>query len=215
MAGRQRELRKTRRRPKRQAAWISYDSGGTLVPCVIWDLSEEGARLGPARAKTLPDVFNLITSKDGTSRRACRVVWRKDRHIGVQFLQSDENDDVYPAPPARWRRAAPAPACGPLLSDRLASASNSLALPLQPARLGCSNKLPGRFAGSGLAFGFLFLLVAATAVFYVAGLEIENGTPWALQLCDSAKNLCEHPEMSGVPAVLLAVVGFALRGMEL
>src|SRR5437588_9490664 len=49
-------------------------------------------------------------SKDGTSRRVCRVVWRKDRHIGVQFLQSDENDDVYPAPPARWRRAAPAPA---------------------------------------------------------------------------------------------------------
>jgi hypothetical protein len=90
----------------------------------------------------------------------------------VQFLQSDENDDVYPAPPARWRRATPAPACGPLLSDRLASASNSLALPLQPARLGCSNKLPGRFAGFGLAFGFLFLLVAATAVFYVAGLGL-------------------------------------------
>ena len=60
MAGRQRELRKARRRPKRQAAWISYDSGDTLVPCVIWDLSEEGARLGPARAKNLPDVFNLV-----------------------------------------------------------------------------------------------------------------------------------------------------------
>jgi hypothetical protein len=51
MAGRQRELRKARRRPKRQAAWISYDSGGTLVPCVIWDLFEEGARLGPALSR--------------------------------------------------------------------------------------------------------------------------------------------------------------------
>jgi hypothetical protein len=32
MAGRQRELRKARRRPKRQAPWISYESGDTLVP---------------------------------------------------------------------------------------------------------------------------------------------------------------------------------------
>ena len=60
MAGLQRELRKARRRPKRQAAWIRYDGGDTLIPCVIWDLSDEGARLGPARSKTLPDVFNLL-----------------------------------------------------------------------------------------------------------------------------------------------------------
>jgi hypothetical protein len=72
MAGRQRELRKSRRRPKRQAAWIRYESGDALVPCVIWDLSEDGARLGPARTKTLPDRFHLLMSKDGASRRLCR-----------------------------------------------------------------------------------------------------------------------------------------------
>jgi hypothetical protein len=50
-----------------------------------------------------------------------------------------------------------------------------------------------------------------------SGLKIESNARWAVQLCDGdgTKNLCEHPEMSGVPAVLLAVVFFVLRGMEL
>jgi hypothetical protein len=214
MAGRQRELRKSRRRPKRQAAWIRYESGDALVPCVIWDLSEDGARLGPARTKTLPDRFHLLMSKDGASRRLCRVAWRKDRHIGVQFLQSQDDEDFCSAPAVRWRKAVAAQPCGPPVSDRPALGINSLAFPLQHPRATSSGKIGGRFAPSGLAFGFVFLLVAATAVFYVAGLEIENGTPWALELCDSAKNLCAHPEMSGVPALLLAVVCFALKGME-
>jgi hypothetical protein len=215
MAGRQRELRRARRRPKRQAAWISYDGADTLVPCVIWDLSDEGARLGPARSNALPDTFNLLMSKDGSSRRVCRVVWRKDRHIGVRFLQPNENDDWTPLPAVRRSSASAAPVCEPAFPDRLASASNSLALPFPHPRVASSNKLAGRFAASGLALGFVFLLIAATAVFYVAGLETANETPWAVQLCESAKNLCDHPEMSGVPAILLVVVCFTLRGMEL
>jgi hypothetical protein len=154
-------------------------------------------------------------SKDGSSRHLCQVVWRKDRHIGVQFMQSDEHDDWSAAPRVRRRRASPPSISGPPLPDGLACAGTSLALPLQHPRAASSNKVAGKFAASDLAFGFVFLLIAATALFYVAGLEIANGTPWALQLCDSAKNLCDHPEMSGVPAILLAVVCLALKGMEL
>jgi hypothetical protein len=214
MAVRQRELRKARRRPKRQAAWISYEGSDALVPCVIWDLSEDGARLGPARSKGLPEEFTLLMSKDGSSRRLCRVAWRKDRHIGVQFLPSNESEDAWPVPRGRSRRPVAAPPYEPLSPDRLACVSNSLALSLPPAPVRRSSKIAGRYASSGLAFGFVILLTAATAVFYVAGLEIENGTPWALELCGTAKNLCNHPEMSGVPALLLAVVCFALKGLE-
>ena len=77
MLARQRDLRRSQRKLKRQAAWIR--SGGTCmpIPCVIWDLSKEGARLAPARLNIVPDLFILNLSRDGKSRRGCRVVWRK------------------------------------------------------------------------------------------------------------------------------------------
>jgi len=83
MPGRQHEQRKSARKPKRQAAWISNDAGGCPIPCVLWDLSEGGARLAPARANVVPDVFTLLLTRDGKSHRLCRVAWRKKPYIGV------------------------------------------------------------------------------------------------------------------------------------
>jgi hypothetical protein len=70
------------------------------------------------------------------------------------------------------------------------------------------------FALSSLALGLVVLLLAATAVFYVAGMQLDDGTLWALEVCDNAKNFCEHPEWSGIPAVLMGVVFLAVKGME-
>jgi hypothetical protein len=55
-------------------------------PCMLCDLSEEGARLAPVRFKAVPDAFTLVLSKDGGLCRPRRVVWRKKLHIGVQFI---------------------------------------------------------------------------------------------------------------------------------
>jgi hypothetical protein len=250
MPGHQRELRRTRRKPKRQAAWISYGANNTPIPCVIWDLSEEGARLAPARSDILPDFFILVLkhvpqkrepvlrrrtcsnkmierdddakkshptlAKDGKSHRLCRVVWRKNRHMGVQFVQPGEADmGLDPGCPTQSRKAVTARYRPPRAPDRVAGADNSLSL--QGHHPHAASRIHSRrhFASSSLAVGLLFLLVVATAVFYVAGLQIDDGTPWALKVCDNAKNLCDHPEMSGIPAVLMTIVYCTVKGMEL
>jgi hypothetical protein len=54
---------------------------------VIWDLSEQGARLAAARLGMLPDLFTLNFTRDGKSRRVCQRVWRKKPHMGVRFVE--------------------------------------------------------------------------------------------------------------------------------
>jgi hypothetical protein len=85
------DKRRKKRQPKHQAAWISRGAQTPPIPCVLCDISREGARLAPARFNALPDVFTLILSKDGSARRLCRIVWRKKLHIGVQFIQPAES----------------------------------------------------------------------------------------------------------------------------
>src|SRR5947209_6766081 len=67
------DKRRKKREPKHQAAWISRGAQTPPIPCVLCDISREGARLAPARFNALPDVFTLILSKDGSARRLCRI----------------------------------------------------------------------------------------------------------------------------------------------
>ncbi len=60
---------------------------------MIWDISTGGARLAAGRSKSLPATFTLITSKDGKSRYHCRVAWRNEGLLGVQFVQASEADE--------------------------------------------------------------------------------------------------------------------------
>ena len=82
------EQRKSRRQPLRQAAWISLGDHCPLVRCVLWDISDCGARLMAARSPAdLPDRFILLLSEQSVQRN-CRVIWRNDRFVGVQFVQA-------------------------------------------------------------------------------------------------------------------------------
>src|ERR1700681_2107802 len=98
-----RELRKAKRTPRRQAAWVVLDGGCSRFPCVLWDISEAGARIAAARASTLPDVLGLFLTKDGKSRCFCRVAWRRGGQLGVQFVdEMVANIDLDPKPD--WMR---------------------------------------------------------------------------------------------------------------
>jgi hypothetical protein len=68
---------------------------------------------------------------------------------------------------------------------------------------------------SSLAAVVMWLLIVATAIFYVAGMEMSDASDWAVKLCQDAKNFCQHPEWSGIPAALMALVFLTVRGMEL
>jgi hypothetical protein len=80
------DQRRSKRVPRRSAAWIERVDDGTRIPCVVWDISEGGARLAAPRPAALPPAFKLRLTSDGDAGRLCRVVWRNDRQLGVEFV---------------------------------------------------------------------------------------------------------------------------------
>jgi hypothetical protein len=80
------ESRKSPRRPLRYAASLTVGTDAQPIPCVIWDISDGGARLAAARHHELPERFILILAEQGIERR-CEIIWRNQRFVGVRFLQ--------------------------------------------------------------------------------------------------------------------------------
>lgn len=78
----------------RQAAWICFGPTRELVPCIVWDLSERGARVAAAHSSTFPNLFALIFSRGDTSHQLCRVVWRAQGHLGVEFVEAEQAERV-------------------------------------------------------------------------------------------------------------------------
>jgi len=79
------QKRQASRLPARRAAIVTFDAERLPVTCVIWDISESGARLAVAHPENLPDHFTLNLFKDGSVRRDCEVVWTDARFVGVRF----------------------------------------------------------------------------------------------------------------------------------
>jgi hypothetical protein len=196
MPGPHHEKRRRRRVRTRRAAWI--DVGGDAKPlrCVLWDLSEGGARLAPAQANKLPDSFTLILDK--TTAHRCRVVWRKGPLVGVRFLLSAEDEKAAAKPAV----AEPRELSPELRRSLAAHGAADAALAAGPSV-------------SFFAAGFVLVLVGLTALFYFAGQQSELGSAWALNVCQQADSLCRHPEFPGGASVLMVLVYFAARGMEL
>ena len=87
MLPRRREQRRSPRYPRRRAAEVIFGALEPPVPCVIWDLSDGGARLTVARPLAdLPRIFTLLFFKDGSVQRKCEVVWTDTRFVGVKFI---------------------------------------------------------------------------------------------------------------------------------
>lgn len=189
-----RDKRRRRRVRTRRAAWINID-GAKPVRCVLWDVSEDGARLAPAQAGKLPDVFTLILDK-ATAHR-CRVRWRKGAQVGVRFMRGGADDNA----PADKPQTAEPPRDLPAGLRSPVAALDDASLPAGPSV-------------SFFAAGFVLVLIALTVLFYLAGQQSELGSAWALNVCQDAGSLCRHPEFPGGASVLMALVYFAARGME-
>jgi hypothetical protein len=65
-------------------AWIVTEDGGKQG-CALADISTHGARIEVMDGAKVPEKFVLFFSLRGKPRRACHVVWRKERQIGVAF----------------------------------------------------------------------------------------------------------------------------------
>ena len=62
----------------------TIEFGGGSVNCMVRNFSYAGAALDVANPVAIPDHFTLILPVDG-QQKACHVVWRKHKRIGVAF----------------------------------------------------------------------------------------------------------------------------------
>lgn len=65
---------------------IVFNNRASVMTCTIRDLSQSGARLCLASTVGLPDRFSLLHEGDDASWE-CRVVWRAERQLGIQFIK--------------------------------------------------------------------------------------------------------------------------------
>lgn len=83
LSGKQRETRKSLRQP----GWITLEGGFAARQCVVQDLSTTGAKVTIDDPNTLPARLRLAFSRDARTGRACEVVWRRGKSVGVKFVR--------------------------------------------------------------------------------------------------------------------------------
>jgi hypothetical protein len=62
--------------------------GGGAIDCTIRNLSNTGAALEVSSPLGIPTEFMLVTDD---VQRACRVIWRKEKRIGVIFEKQEDD----------------------------------------------------------------------------------------------------------------------------
>lgn len=85
MAVFKRESRKPRH-TTRHDAWMLLDGGFAKRNCTILNLSAGGARIRLADMGPIGNKLSLVLTGDVRKVTHCRLVWRKDSIIGVEFV---------------------------------------------------------------------------------------------------------------------------------
>lgn len=80
------ESRKSERIRVYKAGSITTSRIEVTLPCVVRDVSQDGAMLQTTNAFLIPDKFKLFVDIDGLDTE-CEVKWRRGTKIGVQFLE--------------------------------------------------------------------------------------------------------------------------------
>jgi hypothetical protein len=66
-----------------KAGTIAFNGGG--LSCMVRNVSNSGAALDVVSPVGIPEHFTLVVLADGL-QRPCRVVWRKEKRIGIAFI---------------------------------------------------------------------------------------------------------------------------------
>jgi len=76
------DKRKHPRTEINEPAYVS--SGGSVMSCVVRNISAEGAAIDVENPAFVPSHFRLVMAKD-SSVRECRIAWIQKSRIGVTF----------------------------------------------------------------------------------------------------------------------------------
>ena len=80
------ECRNAERENLGTQAWIRFDNGFSVRPCLVADLSSSGVRLVVEEPHAVAMQFSLLLTRDATPGRRCRVKWRRGFEIGAEFV---------------------------------------------------------------------------------------------------------------------------------
>ncbi len=78
------EKRKHPRTEINEPAYVS--SGGSVMSCVVRNISVEGAAIDVENPAFVPPQFRLVMASD-SSVRECRVAWIQEKRIGLTFVE--------------------------------------------------------------------------------------------------------------------------------
>jgi hypothetical protein len=84
------ERREHVRRAIIETAWMRIDGEPVPYVCVIWDISECGARVAVANPQAVSDEITLLLKRDATYGTRCRVAWRMVDQIGLAFIENGQ-----------------------------------------------------------------------------------------------------------------------------
>ena len=81
------EKRKYPRTEVDEPAYVS--SGGSVMRCMVRNISREGAAIDVENPAFVPQRFRLVMAKDSSIVHECRVAWIQKNRIGLTFVEQE------------------------------------------------------------------------------------------------------------------------------
>ena len=80
-------MEEKRKHPRTEIEEIAYvSSGGSVMRCVVRNISRDGAAIDVENAAFVPPHFRLVMAKDSSIVHECRVAWIQKNRIGLTFV---------------------------------------------------------------------------------------------------------------------------------
>lgn len=85
------EKRKYSRTEVDEPGFVS--SGGSVMPCMVQNISPESAAIDVDNPAFVPQRFRLVMARDRSVVRECRVAWIQKNRVGLTFLETADAVD--------------------------------------------------------------------------------------------------------------------------
>jgi hypothetical protein len=80
-----------RKHPRTEIDELAYvSSGGSVMRCVVRNISVEGAAIDVENPAFVPQRFRLVMAKDASIVRECRIAWIQKNRVGLTFVDVPE-----------------------------------------------------------------------------------------------------------------------------
>lgn len=81
------EKRKYPRTEIDEPAYVS--AGGSVMPCVVRNISVEGAAIDVENPAFVPQRFRLVMARNSSVIHECRIAWIQEKRIGLTFIGAE------------------------------------------------------------------------------------------------------------------------------